>query len=279
MRHEADDFEAEDITEMANFDGDFNSDQDSESTQEEYENFSEFEDEDDEDEMDDFFGKNRRKKNNSNSRNLRSVRSGGMRLKSNPRLGRKPLGRFSRIRKMKNQARSRGVGAKLRNTKVIRKMRSRGVISKPEAEALTDRVDARFGDESTRYNRFEGDDDDDFQEFFGKKAKERRKVRKSLIADGASRSDARKLARDQVPPIKIGDLLKKKFQDMKKNMQNSGEIDDAPIDSMADSPISPENSGGSPPPEREEKSNTMTFVYIGVGVAVLGTAAFLIFRK
>ena len=177
-----------------------------------------------------------------------------------------------RKRKIRGLRKRMGIGEalsqRLRNMKVVKFLFKRGKIGKHDAEKLMDRIDARYGDIGDTSN-FSGEET---FEFFGKKAKRRRALRKSLKDQGYSKKEARTLARKGEEPSKIGAALKNTFKAAKTALQNSGQIDGTAMSTMdaapsLNNPLPPESKG------------IPAWVWIGGGVAVLGTVAFLIFRK
>lgn len=304
MRHSdfniATDFEAEDAGVLNNFDGDwqetgaddeFNYGGDLDDV-DAYEEFSEFEDDDDD--MDSFFGKWRRRKRNRMRSPRRNTQGAIMARRSARKADRKhegepmtaiSMGSSPRAMKRKlvadEKRRIRGkrprrgmrdaIASRLRNMKVIKMLFKRNQISKPQAAKLMDRIDARYGDIGDTQN-FSGSE---YEEFFGKKAKARRALRRQLKDEGHSAKDARKMARDQKGASKIGAALKEKFQEAKNALIASGEVDETPVSTYEAAPtgvsvgsVSVDSEGGVP-----------MWVWIAGGAVVVGTAAFFIFRK
>lgn len=303
MRHSdfniATDFEAEDAGVLSNFDGDwdetgaddeFNYGGDLDDA-DEYEEFSEFDDDDDD--IDSFFGKRRRRKRKSmkSPRRNTAVRARqSAQRKPDQQSTEEPMAAISmgsstgamkrklvadessRIRgKRPRKGMGAAIASRLRNMKVIKMLFKRNQISKPQAAKLMDRIDARYGDIGDTRN-FSGDE---YEQFFGKKAKARRALRSQLKSEGHSAKDARKMARDEQGPSKIGNALKEKFQQAKSALIASGEVTETPVSTYdAAPPIMPPSDDSA-----DEGPMIPLWVWITGGVVVAGTAAFLIFRR
>jgi hypothetical protein len=149
-----------------------------------------------------------------------------------------------------------------------------------------------FSDESNPFLNADGDEllmldedfvveDDDFDNFLTKKARERAKRRKQLRAEGLSRKEARKKAKEEIPNQPIGDAI----NEVSANLQ-SGQLIPKTEDIQSNTQDildNANNQGGTGDDGTGDDEQGMGMgTKIGIGVlvlAIVGVGGYLIMKK